>query len=71
MMSAMGIGMILLVSEDGTLAQLYPIFAALSMALVAVYLWFLVISCMSFVLLRDKKRLLRYGHGARHIQNTS
>ncbi|KHN86062.1 hypothetical protein Tcan_17812 [Toxocara canis] len=58
MMSAMAIGMILLVSADRKLTQLYPIFAALSMALVAVYLWFLVISCMSFVLLRDKKRLL-------------
>ncbi|VDK45272.1 unnamed protein product [Anisakis simplex] len=58
MMSAMGIGMILLVSADRALTQLYPVFAALSMALVAVYLWFLVISCMSFVLLRDKKRVL-------------
>lgn len=56
MMSAMGIGMILLVSTDRKLTRLYPAFAAASMAIVAIYLWFLIVSCMGFVLYRDKKR---------------
>jgi hypothetical protein len=59
MMGAMGLGLILLISADhGKNSQLYPVFAACSMGLVAIYLWFLVICSMTFVMIRDKKRLI-------------
>ncbi|KAI1716846.1 hypothetical protein Ddc_10219 [Ditylenchus destructor] len=57
MMASMGLGIILLISTDRSNTQFYPAFAVLSTALVAVYLWFLVICSMTFVLIRDKKRL--------------
>ncbi|VDK59882.1 unnamed protein product, partial [Gongylonema pulchrum] len=56
MMSSMGLGMILLVSTDRKLTPIYPLFAVISMAIVANYLYFLVITCMTFVMYRDKKR---------------
>lgn len=37
--------------------QLFPMFALCALVLVAVFLWFLVIVCMTFVLIRDKKQL--------------
>jgi hypothetical protein len=58
MMGSMALGLILLISADHGNSQLYPIFAACSMGLVAVYLWFLVICSMTFVMIRDKKRLI-------------
>ncbi|KAI1709488.1 hypothetical protein DdX_11275 [Ditylenchus destructor] len=57
MMASMGLGIILLISTDRSNTQFYPAFAVLSTALVSVYLWFLVICSMTFVLIRDKKRL--------------
>uniref|UniRef100_A0A7E4VU44 G_PROTEIN_RECEP_F2_4 domain-containing protein n=1 Tax=Panagrellus redivivus TaxID=6233 RepID=A0A7E4VU44_PANRE len=58
MMGSMGLGLVLLVSADNVNSQIYPLFAACSMGLVAVYLWFLVICSMTFVMIRDKKRLV-------------
>ncbi|KAH7709258.1 Protein Y54G2A.16, partial [Aphelenchoides avenae] len=57
MMGSMALGLMLLVSTDRNQTQIYPAFAAVMMGLVAVYLWFLVIISMTFVLIRDKKRL--------------
>ncbi|KAE9552405.1 hypothetical protein FO519_004386 [Halicephalobus sp. NKZ332] len=57
MMGSMGCGLVLLISADNANSQLYPVFAACSMGMVAVYLWFLVICSMTFVMIRDKKRL--------------
>ena len=58
MMGSMGCGLVLLISADHVNSQLYPVFAACSMGMVAVYLWFLVICSMTFVMIRDKKRLI-------------
>lgn len=50
--------MLLLVSsESGGHTQVYPLLASLSLAFVAVFLWFLVIVTMCFVLFRDKRRI--------------
>lgn len=57
MMGSMGMGLVLLVTSDKNSTQIYPAFAAASMALVAIFLWFLVIASMTYVMLRDKKRL--------------
>lgn len=53
----MGIGVILLVSIENSHTQLYPLFAILAIGLIAVYLWVLIICTMTYVLIRDKKRL--------------
>uniref|UniRef100_A0A915EPQ8 Uncharacterized protein n=1 Tax=Ditylenchus dipsaci TaxID=166011 RepID=A0A915EPQ8_9BILA len=57
MMGSMGLGVIMLVSTERTNTQLYPGFAVFSTGLVGIYLWFLVICSMTFVLIRDKKRM--------------
>uniref|UniRef100_A0A914XS95 Uncharacterized protein n=1 Tax=Plectus sambesii TaxID=2011161 RepID=A0A914XS95_9BILA len=58
MIGSIGIAMLLLVSsETGSHTQIFPLLAALSLAFVAVYLWFLVIVSMCFVLFRDKRRI--------------
>lgn len=58
-MGSMGLGMVLMLSSERLETQLFPAFALCSMALVALYLWFLVVVCMTFVLIRDKKAELR------------
>uniref|UniRef100_A0AC34QGS4 Uncharacterized protein n=1 Tax=Panagrolaimus sp. JU765 TaxID=591449 RepID=A0AC34QGS4_9BILA len=57
MIGSMCCGLILLISGDHANSQLYPVFAACSMALVAIYIWFFIICSMTFVMIRDKKRL--------------
>jgi hypothetical protein len=54
-MASMALGLLLLISFDRSHSRLYPLFAVASTALVAVYLWFLVIASMAFVLVRDKR----------------
>ncbi|CAD5221812.1 unnamed protein product [Bursaphelenchus okinawaensis] len=56
-MGAMGLGIFLMLSNDKLGTQLFPAFAVCSVALIAMYLWFLAITFMTFVLIRDKKRL--------------
>ncbi|KAI6181323.1 hypothetical protein M3Y98_00816900 [Aphelenchoides besseyi] len=54
---AIGLGILLMASTDRTNTHLFPAFAITSMILVGLYLWCLVITCMTFVLIRDKRRL--------------
>ncbi|KAI6221266.1 hypothetical protein M3Y95_01022000 [Aphelenchoides besseyi] len=54
---AIGLGILLMASTDRTNTHLFPAFAITSMILVGLYLWCLVITCMTFVLIRDKGRL--------------
>ncbi|CAD5227082.1 unnamed protein product [Bursaphelenchus xylophilus] len=56
-MGSMGLGIFLMLSNDRLGTQLFPAFAICSVGLIAMYLWFLAIIFMTFVLIRDKKRL--------------
>lgn len=59
-MGTMGLAILLMVSTDKTQTQLFPIFAISSIIIVGIYLWFIIISCLTFVLIRDKSRLTEY-----------
>ena len=54
---SMGLAILLMVSTDKTQTQLFPIFAISSIVVVGIYLWFIIISCLTFVLIRDKGRM--------------
>lgn len=56
-MGAMILGIFLMVTTDKSQTHLFPIFAILSIIIVGIYLWFIIISCLTFVLIRDKSRL--------------
>lgn len=57
LMATMSIAILLMVTTDKSNSHLFPIYAFASVMCVGVYLWFIIISCLTFVMLRDKYRL--------------
>ncbi|KAI6176124.1 hypothetical protein M3Y97_00764500 [Aphelenchoides bicaudatus] len=56
-MGTMSLAILLMVSTEKSNTHLFPIFAISSILAVGIYIWFIIISCLTFVLIRDKSRL--------------